>query len=177
MSKKYKPQFLIIPYAICEDKQLRARDIILHGVIRYFTKMGKRKCIASNESLKECCGYKHERSVQLGLARLQSKGWIDRIYKKTSRANRVEIIWFESPQNVDEPQQVIVPERTIDHHISNSDKEEDIPKGISCDNALSQVCSLDNLPFTSGEVGECFPATLASKPERWLTENDYKAII
>jgi len=30
MSRKFKPQFLIIPYAICEDENLRASDAILY---------------------------------------------------------------------------------------------------------------------------------------------------
>lgn len=89
---KFKPEFLIIPYSLYEDRSLRPTDRVLYGVIYYFGRMKKGKCIASNKRLKEFCNVSTVRAVQAGLARLEGRWYIERVFKSSGKRNRVEII-------------------------------------------------------------------------------------
>ena len=94
MKEKFKPKFIIIPYKVCEDERLREIDKILYGIISYFKKMKQKKCIASNESLRDYCHVKTIRTIQASLERLEQCDHIKREYKKLGKAGtgRIEIV-------------------------------------------------------------------------------------
>lgn len=88
---KFKPDFIIIPFQLFEDKNLQPLDRLLYGVIYYFEKMKEGKCIASNERLAEYCLTNSKKSVQNSLNNLERCCYINRIFLDEQKKNRLEI--------------------------------------------------------------------------------------
>jgi len=86
----FKPDFLLIPYAIKSNPELRPSDGDVYAIIYWFEKMKEGRCIASNETIAEvaCCG---TRNVRGALDRLEKEGYIERIYSDKARTKRAEI--------------------------------------------------------------------------------------
>jgi len=86
----FKPDFVIVPYELIENKNLRPLDRILYGVIYYFEKMKEGKCIASNSTLAQYCNA-DKTSMNGALTRLERERYIFRIYKDKEKKIRDEI--------------------------------------------------------------------------------------
>lgn len=87
----FKPDFLIIPYAIKSHEDLRPSDGDVYAAIYWFERLKDGKCTASNETLADvaCCGV---RNVRGALDRLEKEGFIERIYvDPETRTKRAEI--------------------------------------------------------------------------------------
>lgn len=87
----FKPDFLIIPYAIKSHEDLRPSDGDVYAAIYWFERLKDGKCTASNETLAEiaCCGI---RNVRGSLDRLEKEGFIERVWRDPeSRTQRAEI--------------------------------------------------------------------------------------
>jgi hypothetical protein len=87
----FKPDFLIIPYAIKSHEDLRPSDGDVYAAIYWFERLKDGKCTASNETLADvaCCG---TRNVRGALDRLEKEGFIERVWKDPeTRTQRAEI--------------------------------------------------------------------------------------
>lgn len=86
----FTPDFLIIPYVVKSDPELRPSDSDVFSVIYWFEKMKEGKCIAGNEVIAEvaCCGV---RNVRGALDRLEKNGYIIRHYLDEARTKRSHI--------------------------------------------------------------------------------------
>lgn len=85
-----QPDFIQIPQPVLTDTNLQLSDKIVFGYIYWMTKLALMKCIASNGTLAELCGVT-ERAIQLSLNRLESQGYIKRIFSGQGNHNRTEI--------------------------------------------------------------------------------------
>lgn len=90
-SKKFKPEFLVIPYLVIQDKRLRPSDKTLFGVVYWMTKLRDGKCTASNKTLGEMAGI-GEQAAANGLVRLEKVGLITRKFEDGGKRNRQSII-------------------------------------------------------------------------------------
>lgn len=86
-----KPDFIIIPTQVLGDKNLQPSDRVLFGFIYWMTKMALMKCVASNATLGDLAELS-ERTVRVGLERLEQQGYVDRIYSDELSHHRVEIV-------------------------------------------------------------------------------------
>lgn len=82
----YKPDFLIIPYILIEDKRISLIEQTLYGVIYYFERMKGEQCIASNQTLAKLVKTTAP-TIANALTRLEGFGYIAREFK--DKANRV----------------------------------------------------------------------------------------
>jgi len=96
--KPFKPDFLIIPYALYEDKKIQSLDRDVYAVIYWFEHLKDGECKAGNEIIAELVGVE-TRSVQNGLNRLEKQGFIKRVYKDKEKRNRLRIITNISYRN------------------------------------------------------------------------------
>lgn len=86
-----QPDFIIIPTQLLSDDKLQPSDRILFGYIYWMTKLALMKCVASNATLSELTGLS-ERTVRVGLERLEQQGYVDRKYSDIKSHHRVEIL-------------------------------------------------------------------------------------
>lgn len=86
----FKPEFLIVPSVVIQDKSLREVDKIVFGVVYFFERLKNGKCIVSNKYIGDFAGCS-ERSVQDSLNRLESSGLIKRFYKDPQKRHRTHI--------------------------------------------------------------------------------------
>lgn len=86
----FKPDFLITPYALKADEDLRPSDGDVYAVIYWFERLKDGRCTASNEAIADvaCCGV---RNVRGSLDRLEKYGYIQRYYEDEARTRRSEI--------------------------------------------------------------------------------------
>ncbi len=86
----FKPDFLITPYVVKADENLRPSDGDVYATIYWFERLRDGKCTASNEAIAEvaCCGV---RNVRGSLDRLEKYGYIQRYYEDEARTRRSEI--------------------------------------------------------------------------------------
>lgn len=85
-----KPDFLIIPYEVKIDPELRPSDSDVYAVVYWFERMKDGKCTASNETIAEFARIE-ARSVRASLDRLERGGYIERVYLDKHRKIRSEI--------------------------------------------------------------------------------------
>jgi DNA-binding Lrp family transcriptional regulator len=85
------PEFLIIPYLLIQDPDIRPLDERVYGVIYWLTRLKGERCTASNLTLAEICNVT-PRGVQNSLCRLEKKGYIERIVKDKKSGHRDEIV-------------------------------------------------------------------------------------
>lgn len=88
---KYKPDFLVTPYQLVEDQNIKPLDERVYSVVYYFSKMRGEKCTASNDTLATICK-STPKSVQKSLLNLEKHGYIMRTYKDAQRKKRDEIM-------------------------------------------------------------------------------------
>lgn len=88
---KYKPDFLIVPYALIEDKKIKPLDERVYSIVYYFANMRGEKCIASNEAIASLCK-SSGKSVQNSLLNLEKHGYVQRLFSDSEKKNRSEII-------------------------------------------------------------------------------------
>jgi len=89
--KPFKPDFLIVPYALFEDKKIQSLDRDVYAVIYWFEHLKDGVCKAGNDIIAELLNIE-TRSVQNGLNRLEKQGFIKRVYKDPEKRNRLRII-------------------------------------------------------------------------------------
>lgn len=85
------PSFLIIPYQLIADRNVKPIEQTLYGVIYWLTKLKNEKCTASNESLAELVGTTAG-VIQNSLTNLEKRGYIERTFKDRNKRVRDEIM-------------------------------------------------------------------------------------
>ena len=111
----FKPDFLIIPYCIKANPNLRPSDGDVYAAIYWFERLKDGRCTAGNEAIADvaCCGI---RNVRGALERLESEGAIIRIWKdpdvKNIRSEIKTLIHYGRPVTAPTPGLPGVPERT-----------------------------------------------------------------
>lgn len=86
----YKPELLIIPYKLIEDKDLQPADKITYGVIYYFEKMKDGVCKASNKKIADFTQHTTG-TVGNSLSKLNKMGYITIYYKDEEHKLREKI--------------------------------------------------------------------------------------
>lgn len=87
MSLQFKPDFLIIPYQLIEDRELEATDRLIYGLIYWFEHLKDGHCSASNDTFAALL-HITPRAVQNSLTNLEGRGYIEREYKDESKRHR-----------------------------------------------------------------------------------------
>jgi DNA-binding Lrp family transcriptional regulator len=85
------PDFIIIPYQLLDDERISLIDERLYGIIYWLTKLKNEQCIASNKTLADLVKTTSG-TIQNSLTKLESLGYIKRIYKDREKKVRKEII-------------------------------------------------------------------------------------
>jgi len=85
-----KPDFLVIPIQILENKNLNHSHGYLYGYIYWMEKLKEGACFASNKTLSELMSI-GERAIKMYLDDLEREGYIIRIFTDKNKRNRKEI--------------------------------------------------------------------------------------
>lgn len=102
---RFKPDFLIVPYKLIEDKNLSSLDCRLYSVIYYFEHLKNGRCTASNKLLAELCQTENLISISNSLLILEKFGYIKRYFKDEKLRHRIEIkslVTFSKKGKIDE---------------------------------------------------------------------------
>jgi len=181
--KPFKPDFLIIPYALYEDKKIQSLDRDVYAVIYWFEHLKDGECKAGNEIIAELVGVE-TRSVQNGLNRLEKQGFIKRVYKDKEKRNRLRIITnisyrngsktvrtTEDRQETNEPQRIRVrttKDRASEPHSTrDSNSKKVIKDSILAPQADATKIDLINVAMESFKVvNPSYSRLYANKTER-----------
>ena len=90
MIEQKLPDFLIIPSVLIEDKNVQPLDLIVYGVVYWYTKLKLQKCIASNRLISELLN-SHPLSVSRSISNLEKRGYVRVIIDK-AEGNIREIV-------------------------------------------------------------------------------------
>lgn len=85
------PDFLVIPYQVLVNRDLRPTDRILYGAIYWLEHLKDGKCIASNNYLSNML-YVTPGTIANGLTRLEEAGYIRRIFDENNPEKRLQIV-------------------------------------------------------------------------------------
>ena len=124
---KYKPDFLIKPYFLYEDKEIKPLDRDVFAIIYYFVKMKGKKCTAGNSTMAKLIN-SSAGSIANSLVKLEKLGYIKRIFKDEKKLVRSEIIPlvnFTRVSSVNEGGFIcgLRGVSSVDEQISNNNKE------------------------------------------------------
>ena len=86
----FKPNFLIIPRVIYEDKKLKPMDRLVFGIVYWYEHLKDGHCTAANETIAKVLGTKGP-SIANSLSVLEKRGYIKRSFKDDGRRNRLAI--------------------------------------------------------------------------------------
>jgi len=87
----YKPDFLVTPYILIEDKEVTKLDERVYSVIYYFHKMRGEECIASNETISKIAKSTAS-SVANSISRLIKLGYVQGVYQGDKKMVRKSLI-------------------------------------------------------------------------------------
>lgn len=92
MKKQIKnPDFLQIPHQVYTNRTLSAIDMLVYGLVYWYTHLKGEKCFASNQTFADILGV-NIRKISESLARLGEAGCINVIYSDNTKKHREEII-------------------------------------------------------------------------------------
>lgn len=108
-----RPEFLLIPMVVYDDRSLSPTDKIIYAVVYWFEHMRYGKCIASNSAIADIAKV-DDRTVRVGLEHLEAAGFLKRHFKDQQRKIRSKITCIvrfdklakEEPESED---QVVLP--------------------------------------------------------------------
>lgn len=136
MTTPFKPDFVIIPYQLVEDRNLEPTDRLVYGLIYWFEHLRDGQCTAGNNTFAALL-HTTTRAIQNSLTNLEERGYIDREYKDTSKRHRTLIhakIAFKTERTVGDTKKVertdgdtransrSYPERTVGDQSNNTNK-------------------------------------------------------
>ena len=90
MSLQFKPDFILIPYQLVEDRQLEPTDRLVYGLIYWFEHLKDGACTASNVTFAALL-HTTTRAIQNSLTNLEDHGYINREYKDSAKRHRTFI--------------------------------------------------------------------------------------
>lgn len=85
-----QPDFIQIPTQLLTDANLSPLDRIVFGYVYWLQKLKDGVCTASNATLSSLCG-SSSTSIQRSLERLETQGYVLRIYEDASKQTRLRI--------------------------------------------------------------------------------------
>ncbi len=86
----FKPDFLITPFKLVDDKSLTPKDREVYAVVYWFQHLKDGRCTAGNETIGEILET-DGRVVRRSLEMLEQRGYIERIYFDEAKKKRAEI--------------------------------------------------------------------------------------
>lgn len=114
----FKPDFILIPYQLVEDRNLEPTDRLVYGLIYYFEHLKDGSCTAGNATFAALL-HTTTRAIQNSLTNLEDRGYIAREYKDSAKRHRTFIhakISFKSERTVGDTKKksetLVTPERT-----------------------------------------------------------------
>lgn len=103
------PDFLLIPCILLKDKEIKALDGHIFGLIYWCSKLRLQKCIISNKAIAEIFSVQPE-SVQNSITRLSHKGYIQTTYNhKTHQRELIPLIVFSIKESTTSINDVLTP--------------------------------------------------------------------
>jgi len=84
------PKFVQIPHELIRDHKLGRSDLVVYGIVRWFTQLRQKKCFASNETIADIAGIAIS-NARRSLRKLEQQGYIRCIYKDKTKRHRLEI--------------------------------------------------------------------------------------
>ena len=84
------PKFVQIPHALIRDRKLGRSDLVVYGIVQWFTKLHYKKCFASNETIADIAGIAIT-NARRSLRKLEQQGYVRCIYKAKTKRHRLEI--------------------------------------------------------------------------------------
>lgn len=97
-----KPDFIIIPQILIDDKNLSPADWVVYGIVYWFERMKDGRCTASNNRIAEVGNLK-SRTVRASLEKLEAGKYITREFKDEERKTRIQIITLVAFSKVGTP--------------------------------------------------------------------------
>lgn len=176
----HKPDFLLIPMAVYDHPALSPTDRIVYAVVYWYEHMRDGKCIASNRSIGGIANV-DERTVRVGLERLEDAGFIKREFKDEARKIRTQIRCLVRFSRAEEPispgQQTLLPQKETPgeeaRRFFGGDAEVLAPLAqalIKATNASPQFVAREMLKFKSYWT----EPTKSGKRQRWETEKTFE---
>jgi len=91
MNNIIKPDFLQIPQQVYSCRQLSGIDMMVYGLIYWYTKLKLEKCIASNQTFADILGVSTKK-ISDSITRLVREGFVGAVYSDKLKRNREELI-------------------------------------------------------------------------------------
>lgn len=91
MNNIIKPDFLQIPQQVYSCRQLSGIDMMVYGLIYWYTKLKLEKCIASNQTFADILGVSTKK-ISDSITRLVREGFVGAVYADQLKRNREELI-------------------------------------------------------------------------------------
>lgn len=91
MKQNNAPDFIQIPNQVFMDRELSGTDMLVYGLVYWYTKLKNEKCYASNQTFADILGVRSNK-ISESLGRLQKSGYIKMRYSDDAKRNREEII-------------------------------------------------------------------------------------
>lgn len=91
MKEFIKPDFLQIPHQVYSCRKLSGIDMMVYGLIYWYTKLKLEKCIASNQTFADILGVSTKK-VSDSITRLVREGFVSAVYADPLKRNREELI-------------------------------------------------------------------------------------
>lgn len=115
---QFKPDFILIPYQLIDDRRLEPTDRLLYGLIYWFEHLKDGSCTAANTTFAALL-HTTTRAIQNSLTNLEDRGYIGREYKDSAKRHRMLIhakIAFKTERTVGDTKKqsevTVTPERT-----------------------------------------------------------------
>lgn len=90
MSLQFKPDFILVPYQLIEDRNLEPTDRLVYGLIYWFEHLKDGVCTASNITFAALL-HTTTRAIQNSLTNLEEHKYISREYKDSAKRHRTFI--------------------------------------------------------------------------------------
>lgn len=91
MNNIIKPDFLQIPQQVYSCRKLSGIDMMVYGLIYWYTKLKLEKCIASNQTFADILGVSTKK-ISDSITRLVREGFVGAVYADQLKRNREELI-------------------------------------------------------------------------------------
>ena len=91
MNDIIKPDFLQIPSQVYSCRNLSGIDMMVYGLIYWYTKLKLERCIASNQTFADILGVSTKK-ISDSITRLVREGFVSAVYSDTLKRNRDELI-------------------------------------------------------------------------------------
>lgn len=122
MSLQFKPDFILIPYQLIEDRHLEPTDRLVYGLIYWFEHLRDGQCTAGNTTFAALL-HTTTRAIQNSLTNLEERSYIAREYKDASKRHRTFIhakIAFKTERTVGDTRKQSEPAVTLERTVGDT---------------------------------------------------------